>query len=40
MKVLKSTKQGWSFYQKAGGLELYFLKLELNFTFFYLFLAE
>ena len=25
---------GWRFYQKPGGLELYFLKPELTFTFF------
>ena len=27
-------KGGWRFFQKPGGLELYFLKPELSFTFF------
>ena len=27
--------EGWRFFQKPGGLELYFLKPELNFTFFF-----
>jgi len=29
--------RGWRFFQKPVGLELYFLKPELSFTFFFLF---
>lgn len=29
--------KGWRFSQKPVGLELYFLKLKLNFTFFFIF---
>ena len=32
--------KGWRFFQKPVGLELYFLKPELTFTFFFLFFFE
>ena len=35
--LIKYNPNGWRFYQKPGGLELYFLKPELIFTFFFLF---
>jgi hypothetical protein len=43
MRLLHSIpndKRGWRFYQKPGGLELYFLKPELIFTFFFYFLTK
>jgi hypothetical protein len=35
--LIKYNPNGWRFYQKPAGLELYFLKPELTFTFFFLF---
>lgn len=35
--LIKYNPDGWRFYQKPAGLELYFLKPELIFTFFFLF---
>lgn len=32
--------KGWRFFQKPVGLELYFLKPELSFTFYFLFFFE
>lgn len=37
--LIKYNPNGWRFYQKPGGLELYFLKPELTFTFFFYFLV-
>jgi hypothetical protein len=38
--LIKYDPHGWRFYQKPVGLELYFLKPELNFTFFCLFFCR
>ncbi|MBF4471758.1 hypothetical protein [Flavobacterium sp. HJJ] len=38
--MIKYNPNGWRFYQKPGGPELYFLKPELSFTFFFFIFFE